>query len=119
MYGNLWEKKESSGMIFIFDPQCHTLVTFFLNLPTCQNLYQFARGDDCFQNTDHRYTMQLTRKVSGFDPFFKEVYKSSFGNLEDKLNTVGTNGKKCEYSNSEIVFEYSNGMRIFEYPNIH
>ena len=35
MYGNLWEKKESSGMIFIFDPQCHTLVTFFLNLPIC------------------------------------------------------------------------------------
>ena len=26
-------KNESSGMILIFDPQCHTLVTFFLNLP--------------------------------------------------------------------------------------
>ena len=32
MYGNLWEKKESSGMIFIFDPQCHTLVTFLAHL---------------------------------------------------------------------------------------
>ena len=32
IYGNLWEKKESSGMILIFDPQCHTLVTFFFKL---------------------------------------------------------------------------------------
>ena len=36
IYGNLWEKKESSDMMFIFDPQCHTLVTFFLNLPSCE-----------------------------------------------------------------------------------
>ena len=33
IYGNLWEKKESSDIMFIFDPQCHTLVTFFFNLP--------------------------------------------------------------------------------------
>ena len=37
IYGNLWEKKESSDMMFIFDPQCHTLVTFFLNLPMSKN----------------------------------------------------------------------------------
>ena len=30
-------------------------------------LYQFARGDDCCQNTDHRYIMQLTREISGFN----------------------------------------------------
>ena len=42
MYGDLREKKESSGMIFIFDPQCHTLVTFFLNLPKC-NMMQLTR----------------------------------------------------------------------------
>ena len=26
-------QKESSDIMFIFEPQCHTLVTFFLNLP--------------------------------------------------------------------------------------
>ena len=32
IYGDLWEKEESSDMMFIFDPQCHTLVTFFFKL---------------------------------------------------------------------------------------
>ena len=32
IYGNLWGKNESSGMILIFDPQCHTLVTFLAHL---------------------------------------------------------------------------------------
>ena len=26
-------EKESTDIMFIFEPQCHTLVTFFLNLP--------------------------------------------------------------------------------------
>ena len=38
IYGNLWEKKESSGLILIFDPQCHTLVAFFSNLPYFEEL---------------------------------------------------------------------------------
>ena len=84
-----------------------------------QLLYQFASCDDCCQNTDHRYIMQLTREIWNFNyPSFKAGL-SLFGNLEDKLKTAGTKKvKKCEYSNSEIVFEYSNGMQIFEYPNI-
>ena len=27
-------QKKSSDIMFIFEPQCHTLVTFFLNLPS-------------------------------------------------------------------------------------
>ena len=79
-------------------------------------LYQFARGDNCYQNTDHRYIMQLTREICGFNYSpMRRAYKSSFENLEDKLNTEGKNEEKSEYSNSEIVFEYSNGMQISKY----
>ena len=57
------KKKESSDMMFIFDPQCHTLVTFFLNLPTA-----FFNGNrtisiDDFVNTlkskgDHNFSIK-------------------------------------------------------------
>ena len=30
-------QNESSEIMFIFEPQCHTLVTFFLNLPNKRN----------------------------------------------------------------------------------
>ena len=55
--------------------------------------------------------MQLTREIRDFNyPSFKTGL-SSFGNIEDKLNTAGTKKvKQCEYLNSEIVFKYSNGM---------
>ena len=60
--------------------------------------------------------MQLTREISGFKyPTFKAGISSS-GNLDDKFNTAGTKKtKKCEYSNSEIVFEWNVNIQISEY----
>ena len=78
-------------------------------------LYQFARGDDYCQNPDHRYIMQLTSEIRSFNyPSFK-VGLSSFGNLEDKLNTAGT--KKVKKMQ---IFKFGNHTQIFEWnANIH
>ena len=85
---------------------------------TCQTALQFARGDDycdCYQNTDHSCIMKATGEIIGFNhPPFKADRSIILYLKTWKKHSAGTD-KKCEYSNSEIVFEYSNGIRIFEH----
>ena len=41
--------------MFIFEPQCHTLVTFKLNLPISEN-----GGKTLMQASEHYYTTQIS-----------------------------------------------------------
>ena len=43
------------------------LITIKTMCQTVTCVYQFARGDDCYKNTDQRYSMQFTREISGFN----------------------------------------------------
>ena len=54
------KKEEDVFSCLLFKQQC-------IEQQHVKLLYQFARGDDCYQNTDHRYIMQLTREISGFN----------------------------------------------------
>ena len=64
--------------------------------------------------------MQFTREIRVLIIHLtRQVYKSSFENLEDELNSEGNKMKKSKYSNSEIIFEYLNGIQMeCEYSNI-
>ena len=79
-------------------------------------LYQFARGDDYYQNIHHNYIMQLNREISGFNypPYEAGLLILKFKNLEDELNT---NGKKriFEFGNRIRIFEWNANIRISEY----
>ena len=63
IYGNLWEKKESSGLILFFDPQCHTLVTFFLNLPISERLLITSSYCSMFGHTSNRKAPTVLRPL--------------------------------------------------------
>ena len=106
-------------MMIFFVIIAKTTLCLIVITTTCQTDIQFARGGDCCdccQNTDHSYIMQSSREIIGlFIHLSWRVYNSSFENLE---STAQGQIKKCEYSNSKIVFEYANGIQIFEYSNI-
>ena len=85
---------------------CLTIIT-----TTCQTAIQFERDDDCCyccQITDYSYNMQSTREIITFQGGSIILHL----NLEEALRG---DRKKCEYSNSELVFD----IRMkYEYSNI-
>ena len=84
---------------------------------TCQTALQFARGEIAKIVVKTPTTVascnQLGRLSALINHLSMQVNNSSFENLDEVQRR--DRKKKCEYSNSEIVFEYSNGIQVFEY----
>ena len=98
IYGNLREKKESSGMIFIFDPQCHTLVTFFLNLPKWNST-----------NSEHLHqTAPLGAVLSGSAQFVQPVCP----NIKDHNGVVRSPKDRFSPDVAHFIFEQNHDHMI-------